>query len=817
MPKRLKPILAIVGAFLVLSFGAALLTNDDTRAERVANQPDPTPAPTTTAAAGESAPETVPTSPAPRRSQLFSANGEPINLGPATTGERCSIVNASSDDEGDAPLLMGSFEIPTGMATDDCVHLSFVGAPPLGASVTARLTTTRPMLSLERQIALGEQTLVTELDYQPVNGAVAYQVAFEPTSGPGMGVRRVIAVRPTQSEADGGWLTVEAFSTEWDGPELAQAAGVVEVISDSITWTGETSTTAPVEGGICSGDGWFVEVPDDWFSFRQCAELNTSADAPLFVRNDGRSPILMLEVPRNEPLNGEVLERADGLRYTVSEGRTRTITVELPTSQLIIDGAQEIDHALPGHTWDDTVDAMQALVDNLQVLPVDTTVAVESRLRASPRTSALSEAISITPVDNNRWLISDTAGFAGTTAIETVRQYGARGLVTRTDGALTFSGQLSAPDLSLNYIAGILSPNERCESNAVDLPVSETDDGATWTIEEPCGNEIDIVIDAAAESGPSSVERFGCAQAEGTFSPRAFFDLEVDVDGDGADEWIVVPLPATDTPDTPIEVWVVFDDGSSLVDVIDGSFLRIDNNSKDGVPVFESDVRWSAQRLALAGEGFETFAIINEYEHRQRYSELFEVADCEVRVVTVLESGSTTGWCATEPSPETGEQQVRTWAWPDVDIAAGESDRGRLVRDNSNELCGPEIPLAALDGPGTELAGVYQLTLQQEDRVIEAQIRLRAAGEGTYLATRERAEDEVTVDELPVLVFVNNLSLWLDGMVESDGTTLRLTTAQLAFGQLFRCPEVEFMLDADGSWVADLSGCGAQAVLRPIN
>lgn len=168
------------------------------------------------------------------------------------------------------------------------------------------------------------------------------------------------------------------------------APGIVESIDElvqSIRVEGgppDLLASLPAPGGWCAGEHYVTKVPDSWFAGDACRWLNTSSESPVVLQCECLPPLWVEHVSLAfdgdygfaQIDSDELAQRADGTTVRVIEGLRRDPNnMDRPLRAVIVDGgvervvvlaAQFPEHALPGHTWQDTLDAQRFLVDNLR-------------------------------------------------------------------------------------------------------------------------------------------------------------------------------------------------------------------------------------------------------------------------------------------------------------------------------------------------------------------------------------------------------------------------------------------------------------------
>jgi len=210
--------------------------------------------------------------------------------------------------------------------------------------------------------------------WQPVNGLRGYRL--ELTGVDGLGVRRLNLI-----EVPGGTLSVV-------GLRNAIAPGMDESIDDLVASVqlvgGDGPQPLPEPGGWCAGDNYVASVPDGWFAGEACRWLNTSSESPEVLACECLPPLWVEH--GSLPLDAdfgfsrvdvdEFGTRVDGTPIRIIEGLRRDPNnMDRPIRAVIVDGGVERvsvvstrfpEHALPGHSWQDTLVAQAHLVDTLR-------------------------------------------------------------------------------------------------------------------------------------------------------------------------------------------------------------------------------------------------------------------------------------------------------------------------------------------------------------------------------------------------------------------------------------------------------------------
>jgi hypothetical protein len=184
-------------------------------------------------------------------------------------------------------------------------------------------------------------------------------------------------------QVPGGTLIVTGRNRDF-APHIPQAIG--ELV-DSIRVEGPDALPAPPLpqlGGWCGGDHFVTEVPAGWFAGERCRWLNSSSESPIVLQCECLPPLWIESV--DIPFDGDfafttvdidrLVTRSDNSVIRIIEGlRPDSNNMDRPLRAVIVDGgvkrvvivATEFpEHALPGHTWERTLDAQQFLLDNLR-------------------------------------------------------------------------------------------------------------------------------------------------------------------------------------------------------------------------------------------------------------------------------------------------------------------------------------------------------------------------------------------------------------------------------------------------------------------
>lgn len=297
-----------------------------------------------------------------------------VSDGLTRAGEDCSI--AFGDDDYLADVV---FTIPDGRTMRDCPSGGVLLRDPRSKSESAlgSIFVSNQDLGATLNMIRGTQgESVESAVWRPVNGLPAYRIALraddlgdvDQVDVIGFEQRTLVVHRRNRDFAPGIGESIDELvrSVRIEGRPLA--------VLDSL----------PMPGGWCAGEHYVTKVPDNWFSGEACRWLNTSSESPTVLQCECLPPLWIEHVSIQfgddygfaQVNSDELVQRDDGSTIRIIEGLRRDPNnMDRPLRAVIVDGgvervvvvaAQFPEHALPGHTWQDTLDAQQFLVDNLR-------------------------------------------------------------------------------------------------------------------------------------------------------------------------------------------------------------------------------------------------------------------------------------------------------------------------------------------------------------------------------------------------------------------------------------------------------------------
>lgn len=339
-----------------------------------------------------------------------AGNGVADLIQPTPTTVQVPIVNEGFTRSGDRCLLeldgepsnQIGFVVPDGRTVVDCSVLARDLHANLPQEALGEIWFVGQTLGHQLNALRSDPAFVTSAsNWTPVNGRRSYTLDLVSDDHLGdWSQLRLVAV-------PGGTVHVLGRDERY-ADRIGES---VDQLVDSITVLGPNATPAPLPtpGGWCAGEHYVTAVPADWFADNGCRWLNTSSESPTVLQCECLPPLWVehVSVPFDgdfgltEVTTDETVPRSDGTAVRVIEGLRRDPNnMDRPVRIVVIDGGVERvlvvatefpEHVLPGHTWEDTLDAQQLLVDSM-------------RFHSQPSCSAAASWIAVTnggPVELN--------------------------------------------------------------------------------------------------------------------------------------------------------------------------------------------------------------------------------------------------------------------------------------------------------------------------------------------------------------------------------------------------------------------------------
>lgn len=374
-----KVIAVIAGIVAAASLVFSVFGSSDRIAERALPALTPVPTPTTPVFDGDELAD-------PNEDGPDTFAIPVVSEGISRAGERCGV--RSLDIEVDAGAIV-RFAVPDGLSVLECRRFA---TDPVSARSGLRLPLDVVIVPTELGnliSRLAAERAPTSTEWHPVDGRRGWMMAFAEDgvqASPGVslmsGASRVLAVELPNATLLATWGGVDGSPLA--PSELDRAFGQLVASIEIDVGSGDRFHHYRDPGGWCSGDDYVTRVPDGWFASPNCRWLNTSSESPIVLQCNCLPPVFLqrLTIPFDADFGFTMIEsdavevRPDGTPVRVIEGLWPDANnQERPIRMVIVDGGDAriavvasrfTEHALPGHTYAQSLAAQEFVLDHLR-------------------------------------------------------------------------------------------------------------------------------------------------------------------------------------------------------------------------------------------------------------------------------------------------------------------------------------------------------------------------------------------------------------------------------------------------------------------
>lgn len=363
---RLSQIAVILGFCVFATLAFALFFNDVDEVARPTATPVADPAVTPTPTTPRQTPPAAVTPTAAPTPIAIPDSAQALRL--LRAGETCIVFEPETD------RAVAAFVVPSSMVTANCRSLSWATDPESADRTLFVGYEAASGLSSHFDAAPEVWREMRTAEYLPTDGSPAWRLLYDLRNGDqAQELTHLIGVPGAGADVAGperpGLISVTAGS-----PDDAEVVERLDALVASVQLLNPPEFGVPAPGGFCSGDDWVLDVPATWFSTENCRSVNSSSEDRIALQCECVGPIRVSELERSEPLPN-AQDRGDGLRFVIEDqgidedtgiALSRTVTIEMPSTSLIIEANSQPDHALIGHRWEDTLAAQEVMVASVR-------------------------------------------------------------------------------------------------------------------------------------------------------------------------------------------------------------------------------------------------------------------------------------------------------------------------------------------------------------------------------------------------------------------------------------------------------------------